>query len=156
MIAKIDQFATIYKATFERNLRHSVATVWEMLTNNEKLALWFDELRVGKLGKDGYFKFDLGDGTYETMDFIDYREKSILEFTWGTDFVRFELYEETTGCKLVLIEKIAEITDHTPKDLAGWHVCLDVIIAILDNEKIEDRMKNWKYWYEQYKLKLPI
>ncbi|OMP67852.1 hypothetical protein BTO28_05030 [Domibacillus epiphyticus] len=51
--------------------------------------------------------------------------------TWAKDVVRFELYSEQEGCQLVFIEKIHTITNHTPKDLAGWHVCLVVIKSVI-------------------------
>jgi hypothetical protein len=76
--------------------------------------------------------------------------QSILEYTWAEDLVRFELNPEIDGCKLVLNEKLTKITDHTPRDLAGWHVCLDVINALLDGQTIESRKDEWQKWYEKY------
>ena len=58
---------------------------------------------------------------------------------WGEDRVRFE-YPEAEGCRLVLIETITKITDHTPKDIAGWDVCLDAIEALLDG-RTQNRAK---------------
>jgi hypothetical protein len=51
---------------------------------------------------------------------------------------------------LLLIEKITKITSHTPKDLAGWHVCLDVIEALLDDRTLESREVEWKAWFDKY------
>ncbi|CAM4212069.1 hypothetical protein PAAL109150_15835 [Paenibacillus alkaliterrae] len=51
---------------------------------------------------------------------------------------------------LVLKEMISRITDHTSKDLAGWHVCLDFMQAQLDGKTIENRTDVWKIWYEKY------
>lgn len=39
---------------------------------------------------------------------------------------------------------------HIPKDLAGWHVCLDVIEALLDGKSIKDRVAIWKAYYPKY------
>lgn len=157
MIAKVEKHNDEFIATFERYINHPKVNVWEMLTQNDRLSLWFDELRVAELKKGGYLTFNMGDGSFERMDIIDFEEQSIIEFTWDDNFVRFELIEESGGCNLVLIERINEITEQTMKDLAGWHVCLDVIISILDGEKIEDRMEDWKVWYEKYReLLLPL
>lgn len=41
-------------------------------------------------------------------------------------------------------------TEHTPKDLAGWHVCLDVVQALMDGRPIPAREDEWKTRYEQY------
>lgn len=91
----------------------------------------------------------MGNGTFEGLSILDLKVNSVLEFSWWVDTVRFELTEESNGCLLRLIEKINTITDHTPKDLAGWHVCLDVIEALLDGRTIE-RKEEWKIWYEKY------
>lgn len=150
MLATIEKQSNEFLVTFQPHLKHSKMDVWEMLTNNERLALWFDELQVIKLGKGGYLHFDMGDGTFQRIDIIDFEEYEILEFTWDDNFVRFELLEESDGCNLVLIERITEITEHTAKDIAGWHVCLNVIQSILDNERINSRKEQWEYWYEKY------
>jgi len=84
------------------------------------------------------------------MEILELKEQSVLEYTWGDDIVRFELEKELEGCKLVLIEKMNSITDHTPRDLAGWHVCLEVIKLLLDCKMIGDRKSEWEKWYERY------
>jgi uncharacterized protein YndB with AHSA1/START domain len=149
MLAVIEKLENGFSASFERHLRHSVENVWAFLTENDKLAKWFSELRVEELREGGVIKFDMGDGTYEEMTIIELKNYSVLEYTWGEDVVRFELAEEPEGCKLNLIEKISTLTNHTPKDLAGWHVCLDVISALLDSRQIA-REEEWKKWYEKY------
>jgi uncharacterized protein YndB with AHSA1/START domain len=149
MIAHIEKVENSYTATYERNLNHSVEEVWSYLIDNEKLPKWFSELRVDELRKGGVIKFDMGDGTFDELSILDLKEKCFLEFSWWVDTVRFELTEESNGCLLRLIEKIHTITDHTPRDLAGWHVCLDVIEALLDGRTIK-RKEEWKVWYERY------
>lgn len=151
MLATLQQAPHGYIARFERHLKHSVQNVWSMLTENDKLAGWFSELKVEALREGGIIKFDMQDGTFEEMEIIELKTHSVLEYTWGDDCVRFELNEVSGGCRLVLIEKINKITDHTPRDLAGWHVCLDVINALLDGRTLESRENEWKIWYEKYK-----
>ncbi|MFP3380663.1 activator of Hsp90 ATPase 1 family protein, partial [Bacillus sp. SIMBA_069] len=91
------------------------------------LAKWFSELSVDDLREGGSIKFDMQDGTFEEMKITALETCSVLEYTWGEDLVRFELYSEAEGCLFVLKEYITKLTSHTPRDLAGWHVCLDVI-----------------------------
>ncbi|MEK3889078.1 SRPBCC family protein [Bacillus sp. FSL K6-3431] len=150
MIATLNRVENGYIAKYERHLKHSVEQVWAMLTENEKLEKWFSELRVDDLSVGGLIKFDMQDGTFEEMKIIELEMTSILEFTWDKDVVRFELYPEQEGCRLILKEKINTITDHTPRDLAGWHVCLDVIQALLAGKSIEDRKAEWEKWYPKY------
>ncbi|MBW7455348.1 SRPBCC family protein [Paenibacillus sepulcri] len=150
MLAVIQQTEYGYTARYERRLKHSAQKVWSYLTENEKLAKWFSELSVEDLRAGGIIKFDMQDGTFEEMSILELKMHSVLEYTWGEDRVRFELYPEADGCRLVMIEKINKLTDHTPRDLAGWHVCLDVIEALLEGQTIENRQDYWKTWYEKY------
>lgn len=150
MLADIHKDKNGYIACFERHLDHSIEAVWSWLTENQKLAKWFAELSIEKLQEGGIIKFYMQDGTFEKLTIIDLQIFSVLEYTWGEDSVRFELSQEQGGCKLMLIEKINEITPHTPKDLAGWHVCLDVIKAQLDDCSIDFRKEEWAKWNEKY------
>lgn len=151
LLAELKKAENGYIARFERHFNHSVEEVWSFLTENEKLKKWFPELLVEDLREGGIIKFDMQDGTFEEMKIIELATHSVLQYTWGEDQVRFELYPESEGCRLVLVEMINKITDHTPKDLAGWHVCLDVINALLDGRTLESRENEWKPWYEKYK-----
>ncbi|MEH7236802.1 SRPBCC family protein [Bacillus sp. JJ1562] len=150
MLATLTKNEPNYIATFERHYPHSVDEVWAMLTDNEKLPTWFAELKVDDLRKGGLILFDMGDGTFEEMTITDLSDRSVLEFTWADDSVRFELTSEQEGCKLLLIETITKLTDQTPRDLAGWHVCLDVIGVLLDGKQVENRKLQWEPLYEQY------
>ena len=150
MLAVIEQVENGYTARFERHLKHSIEKVWATLTENDKLAEWFSELRIDDLREGGMIKFDMQDGTFEEMEIIELKLLSVLEYTWDEDRVRFELYPQTEGCRLVLLEKINKMTDHTPRDLAGWHVCLDVISTLLDGTILESRENEWKIWYQRY------
>ena len=150
MLAVIEKQENGYIAKFERHMLHSVEAIWSYLTNNDKLPLWFPELIVDDLRKGGIIKFAMQDGSFEELTIIELKMHSVLEYTWGEDIVRFELTEDSEGCKLVLNEKLKEITPHTPKDLAGWHVCLDVINTLLDGRKIANREDDWKKWYDRY------
>ena len=150
MIATLHQAENSYIATFERHLLHSVEQVWAMLTENEKLKEWFSELSIDDLREGGIIKFDMQDGNFEKMEILELETNSILEFTWDKDIVRFELYPEQNGCQLTLKEKVNTITEHTPKDLAGWHVCLEVIQALLGGYTIQPRKAEWEKWYPKY------
>ncbi|WP_168121039.1 SRPBCC family protein [Paenibacillus sp. HB172176] len=150
MLAVVEQTNTGYTATMKRDFKHSAEEVWAMLTVNDKLSRWFPELRAMELKQGGTMRFQMQDGTSMNMDIVDYAEGSLLEFTWDKDLVRFELYGREAGCHLIFVEKLDKITDHTPKDLAGWHVCLDVIGTLLDGGQLESREKEWRMWFQRY------
>ncbi|QQZ60246.1 SRPBCC family protein [Paenibacillus sonchi] len=150
MIAALQAAPQGATAVFERYYKHPVSKVWAMLTDNALLAKWFPELRVQDLSAGGSMKFDMGNGHFEVMEIKDMIVNSILEYTWGNDRVRFELSPDGAGCRLLLIEHITEITGHTAKDLSGWHVCLDVIGALLDGGELHNRKQVWEQWYDEY------
>ncbi|MFC9710644.1 SRPBCC family protein [Paenibacillus sp. NPDC056933] len=137
-------------ASFERHWKYSVEEVWSYLTENEKLTKWFSELEVTDLREGGSIKFNMPDGTFLVLQILDFVPHSVIEYTWAEDRVRFELHPEPNGCRLLLIETIHAITSHTPKDLAGWHVCLSVIGALLAGRTLESREEEWEAWYEKY------
>ncbi|MGK7376238.1 SRPBCC family protein [Planococcus sp. 1R117A] len=138
-----------YTATFERQLQQESDQVWAMLTENSKLQQWFAELTIEDLQKGGNITFDMGDGTFENMAILDYEEGKSIAFEWAEDEVHFEVTPENGGTKLVLVETINKITPHTARDLAGWHVCLDAIEAILNKEEIA-RQEEWNKEYPEY------
>ncbi|MFF2092312.1 SRPBCC family protein [Paenibacillus sp. NPDC058174] len=153
MLANIQQVENGYTARFERKLNHSAEEVWAWLTENDKLAEWFAELRIDELRAGGAVKFDMGDGQFVEMEIFVCEPHSILEYAWDEDRVRFELHPESEGCRLVLEETIHKITEgHTAKDLAGWQICLDVIEALMNGESIEPqaRRQEWEKIYPLY------
>lgn len=150
MLARLEKTGDGFTALFEREYPNAPEDVWAYLTDNDRLKAWFSELRVEELGKGGRLTFDMGDGSFETMDILDYEEGSVLEYAWGEDVVRFELSPSGDGTRLLLTEKISALTPHTPKDLAGWHVCLDVIATLLDGREFHNRKDMWESEYAQY------
>ncbi|WP_340012517.1 SRPBCC family protein [Paenibacillus sp. FSL H7-0690] len=151
MLANIQKEDQHYVARFERQLKHSATEIWSYLTENEKLALWFSELQIEDLREGGLIKFDMQNGTFVDMEITALLHQSIFEFTWAEDLVRFELYPNSEGCLLVLNETLQTLTPHTPRDLAGWHVCLEVFQHLLEGTTLESRKDEWNKWYEQYR-----
>ena len=149
MIAEIKLTEKGLLAKSERRLNHTVEEVWAMLTDNDLLKKWFQELQVGDLREGGFMKFDMSEGVYEKLEITELKTLSVLEFDWFGDEARFELHSEQDGCLLIFKEKVNTITEQTKKDLAGWHVCLDVIQALLDGKTIQ-RETEWEKWHEKY------
>ncbi|MBY7142325.1 SRPBCC family protein [Virgibacillus sp. NKC19-3] len=150
MIATIDKSEDVPVAVWIRQINYPVDEVWSYLTENQKLQLWFPELEIKHLQADGEIHFDLQDGTHETMDILEVDRERVFAFTWDQNSVRFELTANTFGCRLVFHEYLNEVTDHTPMDLTGWHICLDVIEALLDGTTIRNRRGRWNKWYPKY------
>jgi uncharacterized protein YndB with AHSA1/START domain len=153
MLAVIEKVEDGHIARYDRPLKHSVEKVWAAITQNDKLGKWMPNLQVVDLRNGGTIKFNMNDGTGSTFDIKirDYKENEVLEYEWGDGWVRFELYPKPEGCLLVLKEFISTINDHTSKDLAGWHVCLDAMIDLLNGHYYAEFPKeNWEKWYQKY------
>ncbi|PEJ39822.1 SRPBCC family protein [Bacillus pseudomycoides] len=154
MLALIEKIDNEYIAQFNRSLNHAVEQVWAVLTENDKLARWMPNLYVENLRKGGIIKFDMMDGSGDFIDIniLDCQLNSVLEFNWGKDRVRFEVHKNPDGCLLILKEFIHEINEHTPKDLSGWHICLEIFSSVLDGHDMDFPKDEWEKWYKRYKL----
>lgn len=152
MLAVIEKVEGGYIARYNRPLKHSVEKVWAALTENDKLEKWMPNLEVVHLQQGGTITFNMNDGTGSSfgMNIRDFKEHAVLEYEWGDGWVRFELSSKSDGCLLVLKEFIPELTDHTSKDLAGWHVCLDVFSALLEGRFMDFPKGDWEKWHDKY------
>ncbi|MGE7843032.1 SRPBCC family protein [Lysinibacillus sp. NPDC093712] len=157
MLATIHKKQTGYIALIECSLSHSISAVWAVLTDNGKLQKWMSNLEMIDPKKNGKMRFNMNDGTDAFIDIAitDYIEQEVLEFDWGKDCVRFELSPTSEGSLLVLHETIGQLTDHTPKDLAGWHICLEQLSDLLNGTVHEAfPMEAWQKWLAEYTILL--
>lgn len=147
---EVDQGLTV---EFLVDLNVSVERVWQMLTRNDQLALWFPELVFESLKPNGVLRFNYQDGGHEDMMVLDVEEPNYLSYTWDLNTVTFELEanEENTQTVLKFTEWLSEITDHSPKDVTGWLVCLQIIAAILNEEPMIDREDKFHETYPTVK-----
>ncbi|PQZ53245.1 activator of Hsp90 ATPase 1 family protein [Bacillus sp. MYb209] len=154
MLAVINKQSNEYVVQFDRHLPYSIEGVWSVLTDNNKLKKWMSNLQIEDLRTGGIIKFDMMDGTFINIDILECQINSVLEFTWDKDRVRFEIHKEENGSLLLLKEFIHELTDHTPKDIAGWHICLDLFSSVLEGAEKEFSKDEWEYWFDKYKVKI--
>lgn len=153
MLAAIDKVEGGYIARYERPSKYSVDLVWDALTQNEKLVKWMPNLEIVDLKEGGTIQFNMNDerGSSFEIKIRHFKEKEVLEFDWGEGWVRFELNPIPVGCLLELKEFIHVLNDHTSKDLAGWHVCLDVLSDLLnDIDHPNFPKENWEKWHSEY------
>ncbi|AIE79557.1 Aha1 domain superfamily [Bacillus cereus] len=154
MLAEIGKLSNEYVVKFERQFAYTVEEVWSVLTENSKLKKWMSNLQIESLKTGGIIKFDMMDGSFINIDILECQVNAVLEFTWGKDRVRFEIHKEENSTLLLLKEYIHVLTDHTPKDIAGWHICLDLFSAVLEGEEKEFSKDKWKQWFKIYKDKV--
>lgn len=152
MLAVVEKFEGGFIAAYNRSLHYSVEKVWSALTENDKLEKWMPNLQVADLRQGGKIKFNMNDGTEKSFDISieDYKERFYLQYEWGQGWVRFELFPNDGGCLLVLKEFIPVLSDHTSIDLAGWHVCLDMLSSLLDGQYKDFPKGEWEEWHQKY------
>lgn len=138
---------------FQGIFKASIEDVWDMLTNNDKLKLWFPELEYVTLKSGGVLRFNHPDGESEEMMVLDVEEPSYLSFTWDINTVTFELtsLENNTQTEVNFTEWLAEVTEHSPRDVTGWMVCLNVIANIFEGKELFDREDKWHELYPSIK-----
>jgi uncharacterized protein YndB with AHSA1/START domain len=120
-----------WRIRFRRPLAHPPERVWRAITEPSELAAWFPqpvsaEWRVGaevRFGDDGAASF--------TGEVLRCDPPRLLEYTWGPDVLRFEIEPSASGCTLMLLDTFIE-PGKAARDAAGWHVCLEALVATLD------------------------
>ncbi|MFC7684816.1 SRPBCC domain-containing protein [Ureibacillus sp. GCM10028918] len=154
MLAKIYKDDTGYTAEYEHVYKVSSESVWSSLISNENFKFWMEHLEITDLSKGGNinFHYNDGSGTIEKISITHYVEGKVLQFEWGEDTVRFEISPNNTGSQLTMKQFLTNLTDHTPKDLAGWHVCLLHFDNVVTGESHLIAEDEWEKWYVEYKL----
>jgi uncharacterized protein YndB with AHSA1/START domain len=153
---------TQWTLVFIRDLRHPPERVWAALTEPGQLSEWAPFLADRGLDRLGDVTLTMVDGeTAEPMAATVRRadRPHLLEYTWGTDLLRWELAETGGGTRLTLRHTVANRL-WAPKVAAGWHICLVVAAQLLDGEPIgpirgqEARKFGWDKLAEAYREKI--
>lgn len=149
---------------FVRDLRHAPEKVWAALTEPGQLAEWAPYISDRDLGSPGDATLTMIDGDVAQPMAVSVRRAerpTLLEYTWGTDLLRWELAGTDSGTRLTLRHTVAD-QDFVPKVAAGWHICLDVAEHLLDGQPIgpirgaEARDYGWEALNAAYAEKLGI
>lgn len=127
-----------YEARFERSLDHPVDKVWQALTDPEHLARWIYPDELGELAEVGHGLVDVFG-----HEVVEEDPRHLLVHgppdAPESHTIRWELTETREGgTRLVLTHSLASLTDEVPQHMAGWHVHLDVLQAILAGGRPED------------------
>ena len=131
----------------ERYLPDPPNVVWQALTRPEQLRAWFPcevTLSGGRweVGAAIIFEFPAHMRLTYTGRVLEIDEPSSLAFTWGPSTLRFQLFAEGGGTRLVLIDELPP--DAAARNAAGWERCLDRLVGI------ELAPDGWRPLFEQY------
>ncbi|EMO8754847.1 SRPBCC family protein [Listeria monocytogenes] len=142
---------------FELEINATKAEVFALLTTNAGLAKWFNELEVGELGADGYLLSVMTPEEKITMPIRAFETNQKLAFEWDQDEVDFELNEITANkTRLTFREQLTTITEHSPRDISGWHICLKKLQASAEGKIYDFNKTEFETLFAKYQKELNI
>jgi len=147
-----------------RDLRHPPAAVWAALTEPEQLLAWAPFTAGRDLGATGAITLTMIDGvdgerTDLAATVTRAEPPALLEYTWGTDELRWELAPSDGGTRLTLRHRVGS-RDDLPRAAAGWHLCFDVLERLLAGAPVppvrgQDALEHgWTELHDRYAVRL--
>jgi uncharacterized protein YndB with AHSA1/START domain len=131
-IGKVTRESDGFKVVLDRILPHDIYTVWDAITNPEKLKIWFTEVEMdfrqgGKITI--WFQDENHTATYGQIVSIDPPNKFV--YSWETELAVWELFEEDkNSCRIMLTySKLAD--EYAVSAPAGFHSMLDQLELVL-------------------------
>jgi uncharacterized protein YndB with AHSA1/START domain len=147
-----------------RDLRHPPAAVWAALTEPEQLLSWAPFTAGRDLGTTGAATLTMIDGV--DGDRVDLavivtraEPPTLLEYTWGSDDLRWELAATRGGTRLTLRHRVGS-RDDVARAAAGWHLCFDVLERLLAGDPVppvrgRDALEHgWAALHDRYAAQL--
>jgi len=132
-LAKVSREADGFRLVIEREFNHDIETVWNAITNPEKLKIWFTRFEMdfrpgGKMTI--WFQDKLKTATYGEIVTIEPPHKFV--YTWEGELAVWELKENGKNkCRLTLTySKLSE--QYALSAPAGFHAIIDQLEQVLD------------------------
>ena len=120
---------------FERALTHPPERVWRALTQLDDLRAWHPSPFELEPLLGGTVRYLPPDGAaFGEGQVTEYDPPRVLAYTWGDDLLRWELEPRDDGSLLVLTHTFDD-RFKAARDAAGWHLCLDALVASLAGTK---------------------
>jgi uncharacterized protein YndB with AHSA1/START domain len=134
---------------FERRLKRPATAVWSALVEPDALRRWLQAEATVDPGPGGCFDLTLGGGSSRVQGrILRWEPSQVLEYTWPEanagpeSVVRFELFEDPPGSRLVLTHILPEGRD-LPDFASGWHWHLDALERALEGEAVAFDHPRW-------------
>ncbi|MGD9998055.1 MAG: SRPBCC domain-containing protein [Ilumatobacteraceae bacterium] len=128
---------------YERVLSHPVERVWRALTDSDQLRHWLPVDLVGERVVGGELhatfwpdvveKYQIADPTLPARILV-WDPPHRFSWMWDRDTLIFELHPTATGTRLVFTTWIVDTTAGVDKTGAGYHVCLDQLMQLVETD----------------------
>ena len=121
---------------FTRRFAQAPETVWRAITEPEHLAAWFPQRIEGERASGARLRFVSDEHPDATFDgeMLRFEPPRLMEMSWGTDILRFELRPDDGGTVLEFTDTFDDV-GKAARDGAGWHACLDLLEYELSGKK---------------------
>jgi uncharacterized protein YndB with AHSA1/START domain len=126
---------------YERHLSHSVERVWRALTDSDQLRHWLPVDLVGERVVNGDLhatfwpdvvaKYEIANPTLPAK-ILTWDPPNTFAWMWDRDTLIFELEPTASGTRLVFTTWIVDTTAGVDKTGAGYHVCLDQLVQLIE------------------------
>ncbi|MBI4932726.1 MAG: SRPBCC domain-containing protein [Actinobacteria bacterium] len=128
---------------FERQLSHPPERVWRALTESDQLRSWFPADIVGprEAGAEVTTVFwdDVAarhsiEQTVHPARIITWDPYRTFVWLWDDELISFHLEPTPSGTTLTLVVQVGEKSPGAQDVAAGYHVCLDQLVALVDTD----------------------
>ncbi len=126
---------------FERVLHHPPERVWRALTDSDQLVHWLPVDIVGERREGAPLelpfwppvvdKYQIAEATTPGRILV-WDPPRTFSWMWDRDTLIFELFPIEHGTRLRLTTWVVDTTAGVDKTAAGYHVCLDQLVSLLD------------------------
>ncbi len=157
MDATMNKNGPLFTLTVERRFAHPIEKVWRVVTEAGLLNQWFPCDVVGAWEVGARLDFNFRNGEEEGLpeeylhgEVLAVDEPRLLEYTWGTHVMRYELVPDGDGCLLRLSESFDDAS-WGARNAAGWEMCIDTLQLVLDGaELVKFAADVWKAKFARY------
>lgn len=124
--------ATTVKQQLSTEIKADKKAVFHHLATTDGISAWFPQLSIDQKEDEQLVLFDMGDGTFQKMQLLDYKTDEHISYEWATGKVEFLLEEMDAGTRLILMEELPLDFNAIPEDFTGWYVQMKNIKSVTE------------------------
>lgn len=137
-----------YALRFERILSHSRERVWQAITAEDELSMWFPARMKGDRAVSATLRFifpqnpgqvradSVEEGAVMAGEMLVFDPPSVLAYRWDVDVLRWKLEDHPDGTLFTFLHTFDD-RGRGARDAAGWDICLASLEARLAERPVE-------------------